>query len=150
MSAELATTASATGDGDLLLRLARWVITKVWLGCVLSAAYAVGHRFGWPELVLTLAATVGAIVLCLASLGLPRWTTEHWQYGVGISVIDIGLRVLVWLGLTTCVVSLLVAVPAAGAAGGALWLNTLIRTFGPVLRAWLERRRERRAQPALS
>ena len=140
VSAEMAATASATGADDLLLRVARWVIMKVWLGCALSAWYAVGHRFGWPELVLTIAAVLGAILLALASLGLPRWTVEHNEFGVGIAFVDIGVRVLVWLGLTACVVALLVSAPAVGSAGGALWLTTVIRTFGPWARAWSYRR----------
>jgi hypothetical protein len=107
---------------------------------VLSACYAVGHKFGWPELVLTIAAVLGAILLALASLGLPRWTVEHSEFGVGIAFVDIGMRVLVWLGLTACVVALLVSVPAVGSAGGALWLTTVIRTFGPGVRAWSYRR----------
>ncbi|GGM23063.1 hypothetical protein GCM10007977_025350 [Dactylosporangium sucinum] len=119
------------------------MITKVWFGCVLSAGYALGHHFGWPEALLTSAATVGALLLGVAALVLPQWTTEHERYGVGIPVVDIAMRVVVWLGLATCVVSLLIAVPAAGAAGGALWLSTAVRTFGPGLRARVEQRRSR-------
>jgi hypothetical protein len=140
MSAELAATASATGN-DPVLRVARWVIMKVWLGCVLSAGYAVGHRYGWPEVVLTIWAVLGALMLSLATAVLPAWTIGFREYGVGIAVVDVTLRVLVWLGLSTCVVSLLISAPAVGTVAGALWLNTAGRTFGPALRGRLGRRR---------
>lgn len=133
MSADLAASASATGN-DPLLRVARWVVMKVWLGCVLSAGYAVGEHYGWPELVLTIVAALGAVMLSLAAVVLPRWTTGFREFGVGIAVIDVTLRVLVWLGLLTCVVALLIGAPAVGAAAGALWLNTAGRTFAPALR----------------
>lgn len=143
MSAELVTTASATGD-DVLLRVGRWVVTKVWLGCVLSAGYAIGRQFGWPELLLTAAATAGAVFLALAALVLPGWTVDHHRYGVGITVIDVGVRLVVWLGLTSCAVSLLIGQPAVGSVAGALWLTTAVRTFGPGLRRTADRWRSRR------
>src|SRR4051794_9241222 len=93
---------------DVLLRMGRWLLVKVWVGCLLSGAYAIGRHFGWPHVLLTLAAVVGAVVLALTVTWLPIWTRERsW----GVAPLDIGLRALVWLGLLTAVVGLLIGNP---------------------------------------
>src|SRR5215218_8391507 len=92
-TADTATTASpSVSADDVLARMGRWVLAKVWLGCLLSGAYAIGRHFGWPQAVLTTAAVLGALALALATWWLPLWTTCSTT---GIAVIDGLLRVAV-------------------------------------------------------
>ena len=121
-------TASETGDDDLFERAGRWLLAKVWLGCVLSGVYAFTRTVGWPDLVVTLAAALGAVGLAMVALWLPVWTHEY-RFGTGLW--DVGARVVVWLGLVVAVGSLLLGEPAAGAGAGALLVTTAWRTFGP-------------------
>ncbi|MEU4557917.1 hypothetical protein AB0F72_05990 [Actinoplanes sp. NPDC023936] len=122
-------------DNDILVRLGRWALGKVWFGCVLSGAYAAGRHYHWSQAFLTVAAVLGAIGLALATSFLPVWTRERPS---GIPVADIGLRVMVWGGLTGSVIALLIGLPAVGMVAAALLLNTAARTFGdpfgPVMR----------------
>lgn len=141
MSAE---PAAALGVDDVVARAGRWLIAKVWLGCVLSAGYAVGRHFGWPEALLTGAGVLGAVALSMMTLWLPGWTTHHT---VGVPLVDVALRVAVWAGLTACVVSLLIGRPAVGAVAGALLINTAVTTFRPRCRPLLRRLHRRHRQP---
>jgi hypothetical protein len=115
------------GADDLIERAGRWLLAKVWLGCLLSGGYAAGNHFGWPQGLRTFAAVIAAVVLAVVSVWLPAWTRQRPS---GVAVADVGLRVLAWLGLTVCVVCLLLGAPAVGAAAGALLLSTAWRTFG--------------------
>jgi hypothetical protein len=119
------TTAGPTVD-DMLTRAGRWVLAKVWLGCMLSGAYALGRHFGWPQALLTVTAGLGALVLAVAVAWLPLWTHDRPS---GVALVDVGLRVLVWAGLAGSVVALLIGVPAVGTAAGALLLVTAWHTF---------------------
>ncbi|MFC7528182.1 hypothetical protein [Actinoplanes sp. GCM10030250] len=124
-----------TTSDDLAVRFGRWALMKVWFGVVLSGGYALGRHFHWPQAFLVAAAVLGAVALALASSFLPIWTRERPS---GIPVADVGLRVMVWLGLVGSVVALLIGMPAVGMVAAALLLNTAARTFGdpflPVLR----------------
>jgi hypothetical protein len=124
-----------TTNEDVLIRLGRWALGKVWFGAVLSGGYALGRHFDWPRAFLTAAAVLGAVGLALASSFLPIWTRQRPS---GIPVADVGLRVMVWAGLTGSVVALLIGMPAVGMVAAALLLHTAARTFGdpflPVLR----------------
>jgi hypothetical protein len=124
-----------TATDDPLIRLGRWALAKVWFGVVLSAGWALGRHFDWPQVFLTTAAVLGAVTLALASSFLPVWTRQRPS---GIPVADVGLRVMVWGGLVISVIALLVAMPAVGMVAAALLLNTAARTFGdpfaPLLR----------------
>jgi hypothetical protein len=121
------TAAPRGGDDDVLARLGRWLLAKVWLGCLLSGGYALGRHFGWPQALLTVAACIGAVALALAVAWLPVWTRERPS---GIVVVDVGLRAIVWAGLVLSVLALLIGMPQVGAVAGALLLSTAWRTFG--------------------
>lgn len=125
MSAQPTTDPADEGDA-LLNRAGRWVFAKVWLGCLLSGLYAFSRHIGWPEALVTLFAVLGAVGLALAAAWLPIWTRE---YAIGIAVVDIGVRVVVWTGLAVAVVSLLIGSPAVGAVAGGLLLSTAWRTW---------------------
>ncbi|MEU4426858.1 hypothetical protein AB0F81_40075 [Actinoplanes sp. NPDC024001] len=120
---------------DVVVRLGRWALGKVWFGVVLSGGYALGRHFDWPRAFLTTAAVLGAVGLALASSFLPVWTRQRPS---GIPVADVGLRVMVWAGLVGSVAALLIGMPAVGMVAAALLLTTAARTFGdpflPVLR----------------
>ncbi|GAA4967077.1 hypothetical protein [Actinoplanes utahensis] len=124
-----------TDADDVLFRLGRWAIAKIWFGVVVSGAYAIGLHFDWPRMFLTAAAVLGAVALALASSFLPVWTRARPS---GIPVADIGLRVMVWGGLSAVAGALLVGMPSVGMVAAALLLTTAARTFGdpfaPVLR----------------
>ncbi|MFI5959495.1 hypothetical protein [Cryptosporangium sp. NPDC051539] len=120
-------TQSWQAPGDLLDRAGRWLAAKVWLGCLLSGLFALGRHFGWPEALVSAMAALGALGLAVAAVWLPVWTRE---YRIGIPVVDIGLRLIVWAGLAAAVVSLLIGDPAVGTVAGALLLSTAWRTFG--------------------
>ena len=124
-----------TDADDVLFRLGRWAIAKIWFGVLVSGAYAIGLHFDWPRMFLTTAAVLGAVALALASSFLPVWTRQRPS---GIPVADIGLRVMVWGGLTVVVGALLVGMPSVGMVAAALLLSTAARTFGdpfaPLLR----------------
>jgi len=121
---------------DMLARAGRWLLAKVWLGCVLSGAYALGRHFGWPQALLTIAAVLGAVALSLAAWWLPLWTTHSTT---GIAVVDVSLRIIVWGSLAACVVALLIGMPGVGAVAGALLISTATRTFHPKLKPLLRR-----------
>jgi len=121
---------------DMLARAGRWLLAKVWLGCVLSGAYAVGRHFGWPQALLTTAAVLGAVALSLAAWWLPLWTIHSTT---GIAVVDVSLRIIVWGSLAACVVALLIGMPGVGAVAGALLISTATRTFHPKLKPLLRR-----------
>ena len=132
-----ATTAAPAVSADYVLaRMGRWVLAKVWLGCLLSGAYALGRHFGWPQALLTTAAVLGALTLSLAAWWLPLWTARATT---GVAVVDVGLRIGVWGGLTVCVVALLIGMPAVGAVAAALLINTAARTFRPRITPLLRR-----------
>lgn len=128
-------TAAAGGQDTLLARAARWIIGKIWFGCVLSGIYYAGQHYGWPEFVQTIIATVGAVALALVSVYLPVWT-RTWT--TGARPLDLGIKWAVWLGLFVPVGGLLVGSPATGACALALLLVSLGRTFqdrlGPAMR----------------
>ncbi|AGL17910.1 hypothetical protein [Actinoplanes sp. N902-109] len=117
----MSATRSPASTDDIVARAGRWLIAKVWLGCVLSAAWATGQHFGWPHALLTVAAVVGAVAMFLTALWLPAWTLHH---RLDIPFVDVSLRVVVWAGLAACVLSLFVSYPAVGAVAGALLLHT--------------------------
>jgi len=121
---------------EVLARAGRWLLAKVWLGCVLSGAYAAGRHFGWPQALLTTAGVLGALALSLASWWLPLWTARS---STGIAIIDTGLRIVVWGSLAACVVALLIGMPAVGAVAGALLISTAARTFHPNFKPLLRR-----------
>lgn len=123
---------------DPLVRLGRWALAKVWFGVLLSAAWALGRHFHWPQALLTAAAALGAVGLALASSFLPIWTRQRPS---GIPVADIGLRVMVWGGLTVSATALLVVEPAVGMVVAALLLSTAARTFGDPFGPFLRRLR---------
>ena len=126
----------ATNTDDVLVRLGRWALGKVWVGCVLSGGYAIGRHYHWPQMFLTAAAVAGAIALALAASFLPAWTRQRPS---GIPVADVGLRVMVWAGLVGSVVALLIGVPAVGMVAAALLLTTAARTFGDPFLPFLRR-----------
>jgi hypothetical protein len=130
------TAAPAISADDVVARMGRWVLAKVWLGCMLCGAYALGRHFGWPQAVLTTAAVLGAMTLALAAWWLPHWTARATT---GVAIVDVGLRVIVWGGLAACVVALLIGMPAVGAVAAALLINTAARTFHPHLAPLLRR-----------
>jgi len=130
------TAAPAVSADDVLARMGRWVLAKVWLGCLLSGAYALGRHFGWPQALLTTAAVLGALTLSLAAWWLPLWTARATT---GVAVVDVCLRVGVWGGLAVCVVALLIGMPAVGAVAAALLINTAARTFHPRIAPLLRR-----------
>jgi len=121
---------------EVLARAGRWLLAKVWLGCVLSGAYAAGRHFGWPQALLTTAGVLGALALSLASWWLPLWTARS---STGIAIVDTGLRIVVWGSLAACVVALLIGMPAVGAVAGALLISTAARTFHPKFKPLLRR-----------
>jgi hypothetical protein len=123
---------------DPLVRLGRWALAKIWFGVVLSGAWALGRHFHWPQAFLTAAAVLGAVGLALASSFLPIWTRQRPS---GIPVADVGLRVMVWGGLTVSTIALLVGEPAVGMVAAALLLNTAARTFGDPFGPFLRRLR---------
>ena len=125
-------------NDDVLVRIGRWALGKIWVGVVLSGGYALGRHFQWPQAFLTAAAVLGAIGLALASSFLPIWTRERPS---GIPVADVGLRVMVWAGLVGSVVALLIGMPAVGMVAAALLLNTAARTFGDPFLPFLRRLR---------
>ena len=124
-----------TVNDDPLVRIGRWALAKVWFGVIVSGGYALGRHFDWPQAFLTTAAVLGAVALAMASSFLPVWTQQRPS---GIPVADVGLRVMVWGGLTVSVIALLVGMPAVGMVAAALLFNTASRTFGdpfaPLLR----------------
>ncbi|TQS43060.1 hypothetical protein [Cryptosporangium phraense] len=120
--------APGTKDDDLLGRAGRWLLAKIWFGCVFSGFYALSRHFAWPDALVSIAAALGALGLAVAAYWLPIWTRE---YTTGIRFVDVTIRVVVWLGLVAAVVSLLVGEPAVGLVAGALLLTTAWRTFGP-------------------
>lgn len=130
------TAAPALSADDVLARMGRWVLAKVWLGCLLSGAYALGRHFGWPQAFLTTAAVLGALTLSLAAWWLPLWTARATT---GVAVIDVGLRIGVWGSLAVCVVALLIGMPAVGAVAAALLINTAARAFGSRITSLLRR-----------
>ena len=128
----------AVNPDDVLVRAGRWALGKVWFGCVLSGGYALGRHYHWPEAFLTAAAVLGAVALALASSFLPVWTRQRPS---GIPAADVGLRVMVWAGLTGSVLALLIGRPAVGMVAAALLLNTAARTFGDPFAPMLRRLR---------
>lgn len=134
----------ATNSDDVLVRAGRWALGKVWFGCVLSGGYAIGRHYHWPQAFLTVAAVLGAIGLALATSFLPVWTRQRPS---GIPVADVGLRVMVWAGLTGSVIALLLGMPAIGMVAAALLLNTAARTFGDPFAPALRRMRITPAVP---
>jgi hypothetical protein len=118
---------TAPPDATVPARFGRWLLAKVWLGCLLSAVYAVGRHFGLPQALQSVAALFGALALALAVTWLPIWTRER---PTGIAVVDVGLRAIVWAGLVLSVLALLIGTPQVGAVAGALLLSTAWRTFG--------------------
>ncbi|GAA0462877.1 hypothetical protein Aca07nite_76400 [Actinoplanes capillaceus] len=127
-----------TDSHDPLVRVGRWALAKVWFGVVLSGGYALGRHYDWPQAFLTAAAVLGAVALALASSFLPIWTRQRPS---GIPVADVGLRVMVWGGLTGSVIALLLGMPAVGMVAAALLLNTAARTFGDPFAPFLRRLR---------
>ena len=125
MSTEHTVTRGSSVD-DVLMRFGRWLLAKVWIGCLLSGGYAVGRHFGWPQALLTAAGVLGAVALALVVAWLPIWTRERTT---GVFLIDVGMRATVWTGLVLCVVALLIGMPAVGTVAGALLLTTAWRTF---------------------
>ncbi|WP_433825483.1 hypothetical protein ACQP2E_25620 [Actinoplanes sp. CA-015351] len=126
----------ATNSEDPLVRVGRWALGKVWFGCVLSGAYAAGRHYHWSQAFLSVAAVLGAIGLALATSFLPIWTRQRPS---GIPVVDVGLRVMVWAGLTGSVIALLIGMPAIGMVAMALLLTTAARTFGDPFAPFLRR-----------
>ncbi|WP_127502160.1 hypothetical protein [Actinoplanes solisilvae] len=118
------------GGDDLIERAGRWLLAKVWLGCLLSGGYAAGNHFGWPQGVRALTALLAAVALAAVAVWLPLWTRQRPS---GVAVVDIGVRALAWAGLTISVAGLLAGSPAVGAVAGALLLSTAWRTFGDKL-----------------
>ncbi|GAA2708647.1 hypothetical protein [Actinoplanes palleronii] len=121
--------------GDPLVRFGRWALAKVWVGCIVSGGYALGRHYHWPQIFLTGAAVLGAVLLALAGSFLPVWTRQRPS---GIPVVDVGLRVMVWSGLVVSVIALLIGLPAVGMVAAALLLTIAGRTFrdpfAPLLR----------------
>ncbi|GIF04097.1 hypothetical protein [Actinoplanes siamensis] len=111
---------------DPLVKFGRWALAKVWFGGVVSGAYALGRHYHWPQAFLTFAAVLGAVALAAACSFLPIWTRHRPS---GIPVVDIGLRVMVWGGLTASVIALLIGLPAVGMVAAALLFSTAARTF---------------------
>ncbi|GIF04924.1 hypothetical protein [Actinoplanes siamensis] len=107
---------------------ARWLLGKVWAVCVLAAAFAVSHHFGWPAAARTAAGVLGAVAVAAAVAWVPRWTKER---PTGVPRVDTGLRVVVWSCLVLGVAALLAGAPALGAAAGALLLTAAWRTRIP-------------------
>ncbi|WP_430790127.1 hypothetical protein [Actinoplanes sp. G11-F43] len=125
----------STGTDDVLVRLGRWALAKVWFGVVVSGGWAIGQHYDWPRAFLSAAAVLGAVALAMASSFLPVWTRQRPS---GIPVADVGLRVMVWGGLIIAVIALLIGMPAVGMVAAALLVNAAARTFGdpfaPLLR----------------
>jgi hypothetical protein len=113
------------GADDVLMRAGRWLLAKVWLGCLLSGGYAAGRHFGWPQALLTVVALAGAVALAVVVAWLPAWTRDR---PTGTPV-DVGLRAVVWAGLAAGVCALLIGAPAVGTVAGALLLSTAWHTF---------------------
>jgi hypothetical protein len=113
------------GADDVLMRVGRWLLAKVWLGCLLSGGYAAGRHFGWPQALLTVVALAGAVALAVVVAWLPAWTRDR---PTGTPV-DVGLRAVVWAGLAAGVCALLIGAPAVGMVAGALLLSTAWHTF---------------------
>ncbi|MEU4690239.1 hypothetical protein [Actinoplanes sp. NPDC023714] len=134
----------ATNSDDVLVRAGRWALGKVFFGCVLSGAYAVGRHYDWAQAFLTVAAVLGAAGLALVASFLPIWTRQRPS---GIPVADVGLRVMVWGGLTGSVIALLIGMPAVGMVAAALLLSTAARTFGDPFAPFLSRLRITPATP---
>ncbi|SDS11393.1 hypothetical protein [Actinoplanes derwentensis] len=126
----------STGTDDVLVRFGRWALAKIWFGVLVSGAWAIGQHYHWSQAFLTVAAVLGALALALASSFLPVWTRQRPS---GISVADVGLRVMVWGGLIIGVIALLIGMPAIGMVAAALLLNTAARTFGDPFGPFLRR-----------
>ena len=75
----------ATNSDDVLVRVGRWALGKVFFGCVLSGAYAVGRHYDWSQAFLTVAAVLGAIGLALTTSFLPIWTRQRPSGMTGLS-----------------------------------------------------------------
>ncbi|BBH68148.1 hypothetical protein ACTI_48330 [Actinoplanes sp. OR16] len=133
-----------TNSDDVVARVGRWALGKVFFGCLLSGAYAVGRHYDWSQAFLTVAAVLGAAGLALAASFLPVWTRQRPS---GIPVADIGLRVMVWGGLTVLVIALLIGMPMLGMMAAALLLTTAARTFGDPFAPFLSRLRITPATP---
>jgi hypothetical protein len=125
-------------ESDVLARAGRWALGKVFFGCLLSGAYAVGRHYDWSQAFLSIAAVLGAIGLTLVASFLPIWTRQRPS---GIPVADVGLRVMVWGGLTGSVIALLIGFPMVGMVAAALLLTTAARTFGDPFAPFLHRLR---------
>jgi hypothetical protein len=135
---------SAINNEDVLVRAGRWALGKVFFGVLLSGAYAVGRHYDWSQAFLSLAAVLGAVGLALVASFLPIWTRQRPS---GIPVADVGLRVMVWGGLTGSVIALLIGFPMIGMVAAALLLNTAARTFGDPFAPFLNRLRITPATP---
>lgn len=124
----MSTQLRSASDTDFLDRAGRWLLAKIWFGCVFSGLFALSQHVGWPDVVVSGFAALGALGLAVAAYWLPIWTR---YYMTGFRIVDVGIRVVVWAGLLAAVVSLLIGEPAVGAVAGALLMTTAWRTFGP-------------------